>query len=158
MNKAYELDQYLKRVLDEMVENQNLCKLLYYNSDNPLDEADLVNPKNLIKDKIIPRPFIPDITKEASSFAIITIDNIKGKGRTLHDGIVYFDIFCHDSLWYIKDGLRPFALFGEIQEIFCDKYIKGIGKFTFAGCKLISSSNEYKGYRVSYEFTNFNKQ
>jgi hypothetical protein len=60
MSKLDELNLNLFNVLSALTHSQNLCKLIYYDSLNPLDEVAISHPNTLMYTKIYPMPKVPE--------------------------------------------------------------------------------------------------
>lgn len=153
-----ELNENLFKVLGMMIDNQNLCKLIQYDIDNPLSKPDVTNPQSLLFTKILPHPFNVDILMSASSIISVTFDNFEldRGGMTYKNGIVNFTILCHNSLWKVDGGFRPFFIAEEIENLFNDQRVIGIGTMRFDKFRQVWASKDYSGYQLSYKITDFN--
>ena len=145
----------------KLIENGNLCKYLYYNSADPLSESSLVDPtSSILYKKIFPYPTAIETFKEdsdgipvASSIINVLFDNFKlgTKNHKFKSGDLTFIILCHISLWKLSTSeLRPFCLLNEIDEMFSEQRVIGIGKGEFERCGLIWQDN-YSGYKLTYK-------
>lgn len=143
------------KVLNVMFGNQDLCKLLYYTDNNPLAKENISNTKVLLNQNIIPKPFEVGVIEDTRSIVIIYFDRFTFS-KSFENGYLYFDILCHESLWDIKGGERPLSIFEELEKTFNDQKIIGIGKMEIVGLKLIPLKANFKGYSVSFKFTDFN--
>jgi hypothetical protein len=47
--------------------------------------------------------------------------------------------------------LRPYKIAAEIDTMFCNKKLTGIGTLEFLGSKIIGINNEYCGFCIFYE-------
>lgn len=146
-----------------MVESQNLCKLLFYDtntSTDPLNLADLSEEQRygLIMDRIFPIPKIPKVDDTAKSFVTIHFDRIKlnNTNHLFKDSIIVFNIFCHIDLWLTPAKIRPYSIANEIDILFNEQRLMGIGKLLFDRADPIAANNNYMGYKVSYNVVDFN--
>ena len=153
------LNEDINKVLDKLVSNQNLCKLLYYNDSNPLSQTSLTDPPSLLYSLIFPYPTAIETFKDsdgnpvASSIINVLFDNFKlgTKNHKFKSGDLTFIILSHISLWRLSDStLRPFCLLNEIDEMFSEQRVIGIGKGEFERCGLIWQDN-YSGYKLTYK-------
>jgi len=144
----------------KLIENQNLCKYLYYNTDDPLSEADIIDTTSLLYSRIFPYPTPTEIFKDENGIPIsstvinVLFNNFKlgttnNKFKTSN---LEFVILCHMSLWRLDTSqLRIFCLLNEIDQIFSEQRVIGIGKGEFDYCNLTWADENYSGYRLSYK-------
>jgi hypothetical protein len=142
-------------VLNKLITNQKLCKLLYYNSYDPLSEIDIVDTKVLLKKNIVPKPFISSIISQPASILTVYFDNFRFKSNAYQDGMIVFNVICHETLWEIKGGLRPYSIIDELENIFCNQRADGIGRTQLDSIKQVWVNDEYKGYIAAFKFTDF---
>ena len=150
------VEKDLELIVNMMFKNDRLKKLLYYTTKDPLnvenpnltDEQTLgLFGKNI---KIVPKL---EIDKEALNYIIIDMDNFtpNGENPEFRDNIISFDIFCHFDQWHLKDfQLRPFKIAAEIDSMFNDKHLTGIGKLQFLGANKIVLNDEIAGFSLNY--------
>lgn len=138
-----------------ILNNQNLCKLLYYTTKNPLlepdFETDILMNKNI---RVVPK--IPNFETENGSFILIVLDDfiVDSKNNNFKVATIRFDIICPIENWMINsDTLRPFAIMSEIDKMFNNLRINGIGTLTLTGAERIILSASESGY--SMVFTNY---
>ena len=158
MSRFQELNENIMSVLLKMIDNQNLCKLLNYNSYSPLSEADIPDTSSLLFDKIHPFPFTPKVDSVATSQINVMFDNFQiGKDNpAFKNNQLTFIILCHSLLWRMDGILRPFAIMKEIDTLFNYTNGIGIGKMQFVSGNLMWVNENYSGYRVSYKIYDFN--
>jgi len=146
----------------KLIGNQNLCKYLYYNSNDPLVESDITDPTtSLLYKKIFPYPTTTEIFKDpdgnviASSTINVLFDNFRlgSQNTKFKNGKLMFVILCHTSLWRLDatSQLRPYCILNEIDEMFSGQNVIGVGKGEFEKCDIIFSDNNYSGYRLVYK-------
>jgi hypothetical protein len=152
-----QLNKYINEVLWLIIQNQNLCKYLYYDTANtvdPLSMPELTDEQrtSLLFNHIFPLPKLPtneDI--KATSYLTVFFDNIeKGGSIYFKDSLLTFNIFCHLDLWRIPDKLRVYGLMEEIDSIFNNKSIIGIGTIQFYRSRLFSVNKDFAGYTLTY--------
>ena len=125
-------------IFNWMMKNNRLKKLLYYTTPDCLDRPNLTEEqsaelfgKNI---KIVP------IEKE--------IEKLKGN----IDNIITFDIICHFDQWQLKDfELRPYKIAAEIDSMFNNKHLSGIGLLQFLGANQIILTDEFAGLTLMYQ-------
>jgi hypothetical protein len=61
-------------------------------------------------------------------------------------------VICHTSLWRLETSeLRPFCLLNELDEMFSEGKVIGIGKSEFKRCHIVGDNENYMGYRLVYK-------
>lgn len=160
-SKFNEINSNINKVLMKLVGNQNICKYLYYNSSNPLEQSDISNVSSLLYSLIFPYPTATEIFKDsdgkpiASTVINVLFDNFKmgSQNTKFKNGDLIFIILCHTSLWRLSDTseLRPFCILQQIDEMFSEQRVIGIGKGEFERCNIVFSDNNYSGYRLIYK-------
>ena len=87
------------------------------------------------------------------NYIIIGFDNFT-PNRTnpeFRDNIIEFDIICHFDQWQLSDfKLRPYRIAAEIDSMFNDKHLTGIGTLQFLGANNIILTDEYAGVCLMY--------
>lgn len=142
-----------------ILNNQNICKLLKYTTKTPLSEPNILDTTELMNKNIRLIPKVPDELGVKESFIIILLDgftvdptNMESKLTTLR-----FDVLCPMDEWLVnEDSLRPFLIMAELQEIFDNLQIKGIGKLHFIETERIVGSDIYAGYSMIFNNYEFN--
>jgi hypothetical protein len=89
------------------------------------------------------------------SYVIISFDNFTPSGNPeFRDNIISFDIICHFDQWQLKDfQLRPYRIAAEIDTMFNDKRLTGIGKLNFLGANQLILNDEFAGISLMYAAT-----
>ncbi len=146
-------------IANMLLNNQDICKLVYYTSNNPLNEPDLTNPDILMNKNIRVVPKVPDELTEKGSFIVVLFNSFdvnEENEKTILTEIA-FDIICPLDEWMINaESLRPFLIMGEINNMLNGLQIKGIGKLRFIGAERVSFSPVYAGYRMTFLNDEFN--
>ncbi len=142
-----------------LLNNQDICKLVYYTSNNPLAEPDIVETDVLMNKNIRVVPKVPDELGEKGSFIVVLFNSFEVNEineKTLVTEIA-FDVICPLNEWMINaESLRPFLIMGEINNMLNGLQIKGIGKLRFIGAERIAVSPVYGGYRMTFLNDEFN--
>jgi len=145
-------------MLKEVTKNQDLCKLIYYNEDSPLDEIDIANPNTLLLTSLFPYPFNPKATIEDCVQLRIWIPEAKFKNRVIENIDILFDIVMFKDLFLIYiDGdpkLRAYEIMAEITNIFNDKSIETIGMLHFDGFMHITVNDKFDCFRLPAKMMN----
>jgi hypothetical protein len=119
------------------MKNKRLLKMLYYPTSDCMSKPDLTEDEtyNLFGKNIKLVPKL-SIDGEVLNYIIISFDNFTTNvtNPEFRDNIIEFDIICHFDSWQMKDfELRPYKIAGEIDSMFNDKHLTGIGKLEFLG-------------------------
>ena len=148
------MEKDLGTIIDAFLKNKNLKKLLYYNTPSamrkePLDEEQSYSlvGKNI---RIVPKLYIDG---SVLTYVIISFDNFTTNATNpeFRDNIVSFDIICHFDQWQLEDmQLRPYRIAAEIDTMFNDKHLSGIGTLQFLGANQIILNDEFAGLTVMY--------
>ena len=84
---------------------------------------------------------------------IVSFDNFTPNATNpeFRDNIIEFDIICHFDQWSMKDfKLRPYKIAAEIDSMFNDKHLTGIGTLQFLGANQMILTDEYAGLCLMY--------
>ena len=153
------LDSDIMTIIMTMMSNQNLCKLIYYDTSTPLLEANIENTTSLLFDRLYPIPITPLVTDDAKSFITVVLDDFQ-LGKTnikFKTSKILINVISHISLWPIAEGkLRPYGIMGEIDKLFNEQRIVGIGKLIFERSNWIAANEKFMGYRLVYNVVEFN--
>lgn len=142
-------------IIDKVLSNPRLQKLLYYPTQNCLNEPDLtIEQKQSLfgkQIKIVPRLSVDNTVQ---TYLIINFDQFvpNNSNPEFKDNIVEFDIICHMDQWQLKDfALRPYKIAGELDFMFDKQRLTGIGKTYFLGASQIVLTSEYAGICLMYQ-------
>lgn len=152
------LGNLMMKITAELLNNQNLCKYLYYNSSAPLLEPDIENTKEtLFGTHINIKPVIPKQEMQGSYVNVIT-DMILTDEKNPDFFVVSlrFDILCPINAWEIDDTqLRPFAIMEEIDKYMRHSQKSAIGSLESKSAALIAPTADLAGYSIFYTGTEF---
>ncbi len=137
------------------LKNERLKKLLYYDTPKALQQPPVPQDKVLEmfgkQIKIVPKI---RVDKPEFCYVIISFDNFT-ENRTnpaFRDNIISFDIVCHFDQWNLGDlQLRPYKIAAEIDSMFNNKKLTGIGTIQFLGANQIVLSDEFAGLTLMYQ-------
>lgn len=142
-------------IVEWLMKNKRLQKMLWYQSEDCL-EQDPLTPEQvgqLFGDYIRIVPKI-QIDSEVKTYIVIVFDNFVPNdiNPQFRDNTIRFDIVCHFDTWQLKDfELRPFKIAAEIDSMFNNKRLTGIGTLQFAGAKRIVLNNKFAGISLFYD-------
>lgn len=140
-----------------MFSNQNLCKYIYATTPLPLSEPDILDTeRTLLFKNVFPYPIVPNVTDSAKTLVTVVLDDFK-LDKSFKSSKIYFNVFCHIDLWKISNKkLRPYGILQELDSLFNNQRIIGIGKLSFDKCRWITVNEKFQGYHLSYEVYEFN--
>lgn len=140
-------------ITNMMLKNNRLKKLLYHTTKDCLNRPKLTEDQtvDLIGKNI---KMVPKLTVDGSvlNYIIITFDNFtRTENPEFRDNIIEFDIICHFDQWQLQDfQLRPYMIAAEIDTMFNEKHLTGIGTLNFLGANQIILTDEFAGLCLMY--------
>lgn len=150
----------LQKIINRLQTNQNLLKLVYYTSKDPLNEQDLTDEqiKNEIYNKLI--KIVPRIGYKETAQSMVTLRVVRGRNNVENDEFKDFEInievFVPLTQWFIKDSnLRPFAIMGEVHKSLNNKVINGLGKMRGGDFQINFLTDEIVSYEMVYYITSY---
>lgn len=158
-NLFKELNKLKEEVADKLLSNQNILKLLRYDSDNPLGEPDIDNPQELLDSYIYLKPRAYDTQWSTRSVLITRIVAKRVRGsKTYADIALVFTIVVHNQICLLEDGRdRMFCICDELHKSFHDEASFGIGKIEFEDFREVNGSSDYYSNDIVFKVTVFNK-
>lgn len=148
------INKDLDIIINSFLKNDRLQKLLYYTVKNPLDQNRLNEDQQLeLIDKnikIVPKLYIDG---SVLNYIIISFDNFveNATNPEFRDNIISFDIICHFDQWQLNDfNLRPYRIAAEIDSMFNNKHLTGIGTLQFLSCNQLLLNEEFAGVSLMY--------
>lgn len=147
------LSPNLVSIIKEVLNNQNLCKLIYYNEKEPIAQENISDAKSVLFLKtILPYPFSDTLTEDTSQLRIYYPGGQFNGNHTVEDTTLHFDIIIAKNLWLIKvddeEKLRPYEILSEILNTFRDNRIVGVGKVQFDNFKHYVVNEKYDCLRL----------
>ena len=142
-------------IVDRIMKNERLKKMLYYTSRDCLDKPKLTEEETYSlfgkQIKIVPKLYVDG---SLMNYMIISFDNFtrNASNPEFRDNIIEFDIICHFDQWHMKDfELRPYKIAAELDSMFNGKRLTGIGKLEFLGANQMILTDEFAGLCVMYQ-------
>jgi hypothetical protein len=149
------MEKDMRIIVDTIMKNNRLKKLLFYTTKDCLNKPDLTEDETLElfgkNIKIVPKLIVDG---SVLNYIIVSFDNFTGNATNpeFRDNIIEFDIICHFDQWHMKDfELRPYKIAAELDTMFNDKHLSGIGKLEFLGANQMILTDEYAGLCVMYQ-------
>lgn len=148
------LSKDLSLIVNKILRNDNLLKLLYYTEKDCLKGEKLTDAQKMgmlhKQIKIVPRILIE---QECPNYIVITFDNFtpNAKNPQFRDCNINFDILCHPDHWSLGDfSLRPYKIAGELDAMFNNKKLTGIGELIFMGSGNLVVDDTMMGLTLIY--------
>ena len=149
------------KIANKLMSNQRLCRLLKYQVRDPfnkekypdVDGADLINKQILIVPKIF------DDSTEKMSYITALFSNfvVNQLNPEFKISTIRFDIACPYEEWLLDDqSLRPYLIMQEVDEMFNEAKMAGIGTLQFRRADALTLSPWIGGYSMVYQINEFN--
>jgi hypothetical protein len=155
-----ELSKDLYKVVNTLIKNQKLCKLLVYEDDSPLSHNDITNTVSLINTKIFTIPKLP-VAEKDGSLIVVYLDNFRAVSNNPYfkSSKVVLDVIVHNNLFLLPEmgEFRPLAIMNEIDETLNGKLAAGLWEMEFDSGDRLFSNEFFTGHRISYNVLNFNR-
>ena len=143
-------------IINKMFKNERLKRLLHYTTPDALDKPNIGEDASLDlvynNIKIVPKLYIDG---KVLNYIVINFNNFTpSKNPEFRDNIIEFDIVCHFDQWQLRDfALRPYKIAAEIDSMFNNTHLTGIGELQFLGMSQININDEFGGVCLMYEAT-----
>lgn len=149
------LEKDFALIANEMMKNQTLMKLVYYTQPDCLKAKDLTSEQifSLLNNQIRIVPKL-DIVEHCPNQIIITFDHFTPNAQNpeFRDCTVNFDVLCHPDHWNLGNfQLRPYKIIGEIDAMFNNRKMTGIGTLQFLGCNNLVLNDQLMGLTAMYK-------
>ena len=148
------IEKDLNIIINKMLQNERLKRLLKYTTKDCMKQRNLTEDETLelINNNI---KIVPKLTVDGSvlNYVIVNFDNFTPNmtNPEFRDNIIEFDIISHYDQWQIADSqLRPYRIAAEIDSMFNDEHLTGIGTLQFLGASQMIISDEYAGITLLY--------
>ena len=147
------IEKDMNLIVDMLFKNESLKKMLYHTSKDCLTKPNLTDDETLsMFGKNI--KIVPKLTIDSSvlNYIIVSFDNFtQTSNPEFRDNIIEFDIICHFDQWHMTDfKLRPYRIAAEIDSMFNNKKLTGIGEVEFLGANQIILTDEFAGLCLMY--------
>lgn len=158
------------RIANKLMQNQRVCRLLKYQTREPFAESWTspegtvkaqpdVDGAELINKQILIIPKIYDDSTEKMSYITAIFDDfvVNQLNPQFKVSTVRFDIACPYDEWLLNDhSLRPYLLMQEIDIMFNQSKLAGIGNLQFYRADNLTLSPWIGGYSMRYKINEFN--
>ena len=148
------VEKDMEIITNKILKNERLKKLLYYTTSDALDKPDIGEDASLElfgkNIKIVPKLYIDG---SVLNYIIIDFDKFSPNltNPKFRDNMITFIIVCHFNQWQLKGfQLRPLKIAAELDSMFDQKHLTGIGDLQFLGGDLFSINDEFAGILLTY--------
>ena len=155
-----EIGENLQKIVKRLMANDKLVNLLYYTSQDPLNQPPLTmeQKQKEVYEKLI--KIVPRIGPKEDAKSLITIRVVRGTTIPSNTDFkkvkIQIETFVPLTQWFIKDSnLRPFAIMGEIEESLNEKTINGLGKMEGGDFDLNFLTEEMSAYEQTFWITTY---
>lgn len=148
------VEKDMNLIVNMIMQNNSLKKLLHYTSRDcmtrpPLNEDETLDlfGKNI---KVVPKLYVD---ADTLNYIFIGFDNFvpNPTNPEFRDNVIEFKVLCHFDQWQLKDfQLRPYRIAAEIDTMFNNKHLTGIGTLEFLGASYFVTAEEFGGFSLQY--------
>ena len=142
-------------IVNMILKNDNLKRMLHYTTRDCLSKPKLTEEQSLElfgkNIKIVPRI---KIEEQELNYILINFTNFTPNETNpeFRNNIIMFDILCHWDQWQLKDfQLRPYKIAAELDSMFNNRHLSGIGELKFLGADNLSLGKNLSGLCLIYQ-------
>ena len=152
--RSYEIIEYRGKIMTEICKSKELVKLLGCANEK--------HPEDVIPYKwSFPHEYIPDTITETDKFINFEISaTIDHKNNTFKDLTIFFFVVCHEDVIRYKENGRSYLWYDkvtcELDNIFCEKNILGVGETTLVSNVPYCPQQKFKGRLLKFVVKDFN--
>lgn len=154
-----EIGKNTQKIVNYLMENDNLVNLLWYTDQDPLSQTPLTKQqkKDWIFNKLIKLVPRLDLKDDAKSTISVFVSNTTRLGNEEFRAVeIIVEVFVPITQWIIKDSdLRPYAIMGEIQDSLDNRTINGLGKIKGGDFDYNFGSNEMTAFIQRFMITSY---
>lgn len=148
------------KILNKLVNNQKICRLLKYQVRDPFsDNYEDVDGIDLLNRQILAVPKVFDASTEKMSYIVAVFDNfvVNQFNPEFKISTVRFDVACPYDEWVLdENSLRPYLIMQEIDNMFNQAKLSGIGNLQFHRADMLTLSPQIGGFSMEYKINEFN--
>lgn len=149
------------KIAYKILNNQRICRLLKYQVRDPFNQEKYpdVDGLELMGKQILIVPKIFDESTEKMSYVTAIFDDfvVNQANPDFKLSTIRFDIACPYDEWVLdENSLRPYLIMQEIDTIFNQGKLAGIGNLQFHMANALALSPQIGGYSMRYKINEFN--
>ena len=152
--RSYEIIEYRGKIMTEICKSKGLVKLLGCANEK--------HPEDIIPYKwSFPHEYIPDTIAETDKFINFEISaTLDTRNNVYKDLTIYFFVVCHEDVIRYKENGRSYLWYDkatcELDNIFCEKNILGVGKTYLVSNVPYCPQKKFKGRLLKFVVKDFN--
>ena len=167
MGRFEKLNDDMQMLADKILADQDLCKLIHYPDNNPLDQPD-VNPEIIRDERLLSFISKIELADKVGTYVLIRVPNFRpSKGGYFISSLLLFDVYTHskskvvyytDSQGNRKKGNRVMLILDRIDDIMASLGA-GVGQDSLNGGGEVANSNAtFSGHSIGYANVDFRNQ
>lgn len=150
--RSYEIKEYRNKILVEICKSEKLVSLLGLENEE--------YPEDILPYKyVFPHEYVPDTVTKTDRFINFEISaTIDNRNNVFKDLVIYMFVVGHQDV--VKDkkygGLWYDTATCELDNIFCENNILGVGETTLVSNKPYCPQQKFKGRLLTFVVKDFN--
>jgi len=148
-----ELFDYKNQLMDDLLTNETILRLLDDNCDT------LPDPKDLIYSQVFPFEYVPEVVEHGQTFICSEVDIKNVINKTFLLPAIYIWVFTHKSKIRLQDGggVRTDKLSSEIVKMINGSRFYGLGELNLDSARRFSPIPNYQGRIFTFVTKDFNR-
>jgi hypothetical protein len=159
-NNSAQLGEQINEIIKLILGSQDLLKLLYYDSKDPLSEADISDPHSLFGQNVFAYPKKPDVQENAIGMVCAYFDRFakNRENKEVKNGLIIFNVICHVDKWLVTGNIRPYLIIHELETLFNSRIrsILSMGRVEFGGWEYKEWNDKFNGYLMAFKVAQMN--
>ena len=149
-SRSYEIKEYRNKIFQAICKSKELVKLLGCENEE--------HPEDILPYKwVFPHEFIPETITKTERYINFEISaTLDSRNNTYKDLTIYFFVLCHENVVRYKGGLWYDSVVCELDNIFCENNILGVGKTYLISNVPYFPQNKFKGRLLKFSVMDFN--
>lgn len=147
-----ELFDYKNRLMEDVLTNEEIVKLLCNKDETPGDAISFAYTK------VFPYENVPATVEYANTYICFDVDIQKSLNKTLLLPVIYVWVFTHNSLLRLPEGgVRTDKLASEIAKALNGSRFYGLGELDLYAVKRFAPMTDYQGKVLTFHTKEFNR-
>jgi hypothetical protein len=157
ISRLHDLSKDKTTILSRLITSQKLCKAVYYDAADFLDQPDLVDPAHLLlNENIYPFRFIPQSSADKKTYITLSFRNYRKVNIAYKYGYICIYIFTHKDLIQTDyEFLRYDLIASEVDELMNNQRGLGIGRTEFEEMDEFIVDEQHMGVYLKYKIYEF---
>lgn len=144
------VSEYRRGILNTLNNSQKIVELVggEWNEEDPI---------SYLYKYFFPIEYIEEVVGEAKTFINFDMAVHLNNNKTYKDVTIWFFISSHAADMLAPGGLKPDLITSELEELFNDKNVLGIGKGLFVSNVPYKPNEKFRGRLLTYKIIDFSK-